>query len=748
MLPVSVAVLMSLALRALGQEPQPWPKTVSIDSATPLTQPLQFRSAGSAPLSETSLELKGNGQEWSFVQFDKLPANTSLKTNDQPDGYIDSEEIQPDKWYWFKNKLPLVLVIKSSAQTPVTVSFRFGRPSDNDKTLTNSIGPIEMRVFTETHQFTKDSLTQILVLTWDAPVVTKARTSPYPVPMQASEPSPTDLWQWLRIVLGLVVVIAVVMAGIALWWFLSGLLHVRLTRNRMRMAKARKPPPKNKTLDYFEIAYTSPTNQSDVTKVTDAPICDTGIAQSSRALTESIDTSNRPAGSFPGDSVTPRRKKKPSREEFRSSSTLDDVSYPPPKSQAPTSTKPENVPVKNAAPTSPPVTSAMRHDFELLRQEVINLSIAIDEARAVSVTQKRLDEELNQLLEMQVRFREQLNQLKQLGDNAEQRLTKLLETEIRRLRRDLLKSINEQQAEFRNELEERNEWREKKSADNINGLRIEVNEVSDKLNQLRESNGQTEALDSFYARTLGTFLAQNIETLRDGNFEQLAQQLGERLNQFFRTEVPHGAQLLELRQHCEAVNSALQDVVVQMAKLNPKAAEEATPHLQRSAALAAEVASLQSQLQSRRLIIDTTLRIPISAYSGARQTFTDELGRGIKHEIDKLSEPQKHFAAELKRLTTTDVIAVVDICDKEISHPGVRPDLEAALIRLFKHAGLRHIVPRSGEPLKAVEHDMIETVQNGSGRSSGIAHVVKRGFFSDHEDDKTLLRKAGVAVYR
>jgi hypothetical protein len=861
---VSFAVLMWLTLRAFGQEPQIWPKTVSVDAANSLTAPLQYRLPDKKPQNKTELEIKGTGQNWSFVSFEQLPDNTEIRTKGQLDGYNDSEEIRSEKWYWFKNKLPLILEIKSGAQTPVKISFWFGSPSpDGENLRANTINSDGMREFTENHQFVKDPRVQTVVLTWDGPGGTNpisinpstvsfevpedgrsslqritlsgdsklwtlvrlkevsrrieliARTSDaesltvesgatlrvddwigfknslgIDVSLFANQPETdrevivletaiaqsseqtkeavtqeikadrivstgnipiTFTWKlaqgdstgkFLTILKWTVVIVLVIGLGVFLWWFLSGLQQARRTmKPKMRVQQ------RNKSIDDFESLQPKPA-PIDLTSKIDDLVASSGTTRKNQASVERVDSGDRPASSFPGDYVIPLRKKKPNREERRDLSPLESISSPPSKSDLPTSTKAENTAAKNEPLTGSPATSFSRHEFEQLRQMVIALSKAIDDLHATSVTNKRFDEELNQLLEMQMRVREQLNQLKQKGEVEAKKATLLLETEIRGFRRDLLKSLHEQQSEFRNEVQERNEWSEKTTTVNINSLRLEINEVRDKLNQLFESKGEQEIPDSFYARTLGEILAQNIETLRDGNLEQLSQQLGGRLNQFFKTEIPHGAQLVELRQHCEAVNSALHDVVGQMAELNPKAAEGAAPHLQRSATLAAELASLQGQLQSRRLVIETTLRIPVSAYPGARQTFTDELGRGIKLEIDKLSEPRTYFAAELKRLTTTDVIAVVDICDKEISHPGVHPELEAALVRLFKHAGLRQIVPRQGEPVTGVEHDVLPIVPNGSSRGSGIAQVVTRGFYNDYEGDKTLLRKAGVAVYR
>jgi hypothetical protein len=190
------------------------------------------------------------------------------------------------------------------------------------------------------------------------------------------------------------------------------------------------------------------------------------------------------------------------------------------------------------------------------------------------------------------------------------------------------------------------------------------------------------------------------------------------------------------------------DVVARVESLKPEAAEEARPHERRAAALAAELAGLQSQLQTRRATVETTLRVPVSLHAGARQSFLDELGRGIRREVDKLSDPLSHFAGELKRLASAAVIPLVDICDKKVAPPGARSELEAALNNLLAQAGLLPILPRPGEPFRAAEHDFVRTVPAGPGKSMCVAQVVTRGFYHEQPDGKTLLRKAGVTVYR
>src|SRR6266699_654690 len=150
-------------IRARGDQPaspvQLVPSTVTINSPTVNgntteypTEPVRYRFP-KEPKSETLLELKGNGKDWTFVQFATLPANSSLRINGHPEGYDESEEIQPEKWYWYKTKLPLVLGIKAGAQSPVNVNFWYGSPPADSHIQEKESG--EMRRFTESQKITK-----------------------------------------------------------------------------------------------------------------------------------------------------------------------------------------------------------------------------------------------------------------------------------------------------------------------------------------------------------------------------------------------------------------------------------------------------------------------------------------------------------------------------------------------------------------------------------------------------------------
>jgi hypothetical protein len=375
---------------------------------------------------------------------------------------------------------------------------------------------------------------------------------------------------------------------------------------------------------------------------------------------------------------------------------------------------------------------SLRQDLDKVKKDILSLTILLGSQRYEDSPAGR---SLHALAEIEMRERETAERVMVL----EEKLQRVV-YELERVVREQLKSVNDQQRV-------RNEEIGRLRADNVQ-LTAAFAELRDDFENPSHRNGQTAESDSFYAKTLGAILGQNVEALRAGEFDQMAQQLGERLNQFFQLEVPHGSTLMSLRFRAEQINADLKRVVAEMTRLKPETATGVALHLQRADLLAAELASLQGQLQDRRSSIETTLRIPVSLHAGARQTFLNELGRGVRREIDKLSDPQSHFVRELNRLITNDIASVVDVCDTIIAHPGTHPELEAVLGTLLTHAGLRNILPRQGDPFKAAEHEMVRAIASGPGKSMSIAQVTRRGFYHVQSDSETLLRRAAVAVYR
>ncbi len=749
---LSLAVLLSLALHVPGQQPAVRPGSIEIKN--PLTQPLKYRFPGKEPQAETDLEFKGNNRDWSLIMFDRLPENVALKVKGKPDGYTDSEPLQPERYYPFKTMLPVVLEIKPETKMPVEIAFWYGSPafaSAKEYLKDSDLKVEDVRKFAASNQIKRDTDRQVIRFSWDAPATVSA--SPMP-PSFAPTPEPT-WWTYLTeeepvfgifallLVLCVLIVPGLVVLPNLLWRIQHGSWQSPELR-RKRAPTTANPTDDADLYDLFGSDTAKPTVRE---RTTPAQAADKATLRSWEPLSSRDD-----APSLLSKKSDKEELKREPQAKARVEPTIKTPAKPEPSAAKPAATQPAALGSLDGKKLVELETKLGQLE-NMLGQKVDRRDNLTDAARAnvddmlvqwENSILRRVEESLNR------RINEAVKPVEDLMTEQELFVQRKLEETVAQIKQAT--GEGEKVGEYLNFLrmlgEAQNGEIKKATADKLDMLRAEISKVRDEMNELSDLSGQMEVPDSFYARTLGVILGQNVEALQDGNFEQLSRQLGERLNQFFQMDVPHGDMLQGLRLRVDAVDAALKEVAAQMSRLNQQAADEAIPHLRRAAAFAAELGGLQEQLQNRRATIETTLRIPVSMHAGARQTFLDELGRGIRREFDKLSDPLSYFEGELKRLITTDIIAVVDICDKKIAHPGAQPALEAALNQLFKQAGLLPIMPRQGEPFKAVEQDMLQIIQSGSGKSLSIAQVVTRGFYCEQQDGKTLLRKAGVAVFR
>jgi len=511
-------------------------------------------------------------------------------------------------------------------------------------------------------------------------------------------------WPWLKIGLAILGLLVIVGVAIALW------------RRRSRVKQATILPrvaPTPKPLDGFGNDDHTPRYRPDGTREIDGPGRASGAAQSRAAAKRMFDT----GGGLSTDEI-----------ERNQAERLRTPSPGHPLSKSP------------ASPPESPAARPLGFDKNELEQ-LIDTQVAPLRA---GLNQKVGQQDLN-ILSGAVKALE--GSVTQLESRLDQRITaKVKPVEDLLYEKSLLMEQNEKRRDqLINQMRDEGETVKKQLGEFLAQLGQVETRLQTRLVELHNALNRRTVPDSFYARTVGAVLGQQIEALQDGNFEKL---IGEQLNQFFETGVERGEKLQELRVRAEEINSALKNVSLQMEKLNAPASVEARQPMQRVEAFVNELSGLQSQMQSRRATIETTLNVPVSMHAGARQTFLDELGRGIKREIDKLNDPQNYFEGELERLITADLIAIVDICDKTIAPPPGRPELEAALKQLFERAGLSPILPHQRDPFKTGEQDLIEMAQGGGGPSLTVAQVITRGFYYTHRDNKTLLRKAGVTVYR
>jgi ElaB/YqjD/DUF883 family membrane-anchored ribosome-binding protein len=665
---------------------------VRFEVEKPLKEQVQYRFAGKEPESETEFEFKGNGNDWSFINFDKLPENVVLKVKGKPDGYEDNETLKPEQFYPFKRLLPIVLEIKGGAQMPVEIAFWYGRPNTTLQVqlLKNpEWKTTEAREFANHNPLDPYTERQSVKFFWDTTATPVASPTPQ-FTSPASSPTPEPSWITFLTEespeAGLLVLLILLIVLVLFCVFVLPALIQRIKRS----PKGRHKPTKGS-------APVKPLSNYNVTPT----VLDTATSAQMSDDTRHTSLSNRKV--YRDDDPTLSGKK-------QSTKTF--------------------------------ITSPMQAD-SLGNQDAKKL---LELEKKMEVIEEQLAQKINRNEELSVAAKQQVDNIL---NARERKLSDAINTVENLLNDENARSKNVEQ-ELRGEIVSNLASSDRRIEQNLSKFVEhfiqEQKRLEERLDQLQVMLSQPSVLESFYARTLGAVLGKNVEDLQDGKFEQL---IGERLNQFFQTEVPRGESLQELRTRAEGVSDALKGVADQMSKLNAAATDEAQPHLQRARSLVAELSGLHAQLQSRRLTIETTMHIPVSAHPGARQTFTDELGRGLRREIDKLSDPQSYFEGDLKRLITSDVIAIVDICDKKVAPPpGAHPELETALKQMFEQAGLRDIVPRQGEPFRAAEQDLVQMVQGEAGRSLTVAEVITRGFYYKDGDNETLLRKAGVTVYR
>jgi hypothetical protein len=725
---LSLFALHCLGISALGQS---WTKKLTVNVAETPAKSVEYRSADKAPPDKTELDFEGNNRDWSLLTFDHLPENVALRVNGKIDGYQESEEIKVGKYYPFRKRLPLVLEIRPAAGMPAEIKYSLG---------SWATGPVQGKMqdptatVDEARDYAKVSANvkpnagpQILNFYWDAPVAPPG-ASPNASSTPSGSPTPSPEFSWGEYLfdenLGIGIVVVIVGLFVLILSVVFGSRKVghlmERRRRRSRNTESHGKPKHSSPLDSKEFESGVDTQASPEPLSSTQPVG--GPKFKSTVYASDKDRTSRTQA--PREDLPPRH-------------APGDVIEPPSKTSAASATQ--------TAPFNQPQTPALNANAarleQLINDEVARLRTALDE-KADRRAQERLLTEAIPGLEANLRRTE---------ERLEQRLQTVTgQLETMGLEQASLMEIARAELSNRvNDADLRVVRTKDQLVDLFNGVLENMKGVDKRLQarltELQMALAEQTVPDSFFNKVLGVVLGQNVETLQEGNFERL---MGERLNEFFATGVQHGETLQDLRARAEGINSALKVVLVQMEKLNSQASVEARQPLQQFEAFAHDLSGLQTQMQSRRATIETIVHFPVSLHPGARQTFLDELGRGVRREIDKLTDPQKYFESDMERLITTDLISIVDICDKTVAPPpGSRGDLEAALKQLFDQAGLRHILPRQGEPFMTAEQDLIEMAQ-GAGKSLTVAQVITRGFFYKHRDNETLLRKAGVSVFR
>lgn len=267
------------------------------------------------------------------------------------------------------------------------------------------------------------------------------------------------------------------------------------------------------------------------------------------------------------------------------------------------------------------------------------------------------------------------------------------------------------------------------------------------LTELREQLERQTEPDVTYSHMLGELFGKSISVSGEDNFHEL----GEAVNDFFRHQVPvPDDNLLRLKQRGQAIGSSAEALLAKARLPNGVVDSDLGKHVERVRQVVAELDAFYCQLTDRQLdLFVTNLRIPVAIHAGARDSFLDELGAALKREIEKLRQPAAYFDRQFRQLATSEIVAITDICDKKINQsPGSNSDLEADLVALFEHAGLKSILPGQGEDFQSSCQDLVEVVTAlEPGMNRKIARVISRGFSYEEDNRKDLLRKAAVVIY-
>jgi len=744
-------------------------KVIKIDADRPLTREFRRLIGNATPPAQTDIEFNGGeNRPWSFVRFDKLPEHTSITVKDKVPGYLGSGQLKADTWYPFKTMLPIVFNIDAQATAPVQLGFWFGYPEkqDEENIANQSIekvrelaqenvrqatnvqvvafywGPSVVAVEPVSLAFAPTDKSKTFTFTGDSRTWTLVRFPVLPAGMQATinTASADDLTSRLQ---------AQFNAGEWIGFKDKATLELHLDRSQLNFEV-------NSTNLNVEIALDrSPGRTKDAVSadIKAGNITSVGSTQLSVSWGQ-VDSNfwlivgvvaagiiflgalsfglwKRSPKSTPR-ARAPRTdmkvwnpfggKKSRGRTRFRIG---DDVLEPTPKI--------------DPAP-APPLTitypTIQEEDLDRVKHELEN---------QISQLKGDLETKLRNAVQNQATSDYVTKRLSDLETNILALFTASLDDGLQSVRGEVSRLEQDQKA-IKPDLVNLHTRLQSISEENVNRISEVDTRIKGELDQVQQMLVEQAFPESYFARTMGMILSKNILELHEGNLERL---IGEAVNSFFQADVPRAESLQELRQRAESIIATLKNVLEIVSSKKPEVEHEVRLRFERAEALLAKISGLQSQLQSRKLTLETTLRIPVSAYAGARQTFMEELGRGIRSELDKLADPQNFFEGDLERLVTADLIAIVDICDKKVSLPvGSDSEVESLLQQLFQQAGLRPILPSSGEPFGTAEQDLVQMVPGAPGTSMTVAEVVIRGFYYTHRANETLLRKAGVMVYR
>lgn len=712
---------------ARNQQTEPKPETLKSISAaippkTPTIYTVKFENFDKY---QGRIEVTSDGT-WRVIKFNELPSQVSLAIAEKSPVYpIDGQQILPQQWYPFKNAFPFIVSFEKTVALPFEISYELSTVIMPPKGLPAKDAKVYVRdpVNVAAPQFAA------LKIRFEG-VTPPASASLSASPGATSSPvitTPATSEDQLIPGLSNRVVFAIVGSLVLFFVFVAASTKIisafkKLRRESTKETENRRPPKQGH-------GKKAPSSYYDLEEIR-------------RDMVVHRPEQRRLLGFIPWGS----RKKAGKQEE----NTWDGVEGTPPTKPTPPAANEAPKSDIDAKPSTRP-TGAAPPRPETQRPT--------DSLPPGSRDPRPLDRETRDRLE---RIEESHGNLQRAHMSLADRLQGALDPEkglghdaeikVNALRKELKDYFKEESGVLVEGLDEQQKQINKaeKSVQNaLTYMQSQVKYFEERVERLLADAKQKETEQhNRYSKLLGEVLGFNVETLKQGEFDAIVNEAGVRLNQYLSEQPAKVDGLSELHRKAQAITGEVQTTLEKVRELKPEL-EKLEQYGERAKRLASDlknVSSLQGQPQN----LTVTLDLPVGKSTEGRANFLENLGKAIKDQIDRLHDPHAFWSKELEDFATSDIVALADICDVEVTggRPGSNPELERSLCELFRQAGLKTIVPSVGDPFKPGEQHLIEMVLGSPANSQTIQRVVKRGFYYTGNAKEQLIRKAGVNVYR
>jgi len=672
------------------------------------------------------VDIKGDGSTWRAVRFDDLPSQVSLVVAEASTVYPTSRQsILAQQWHPFKTSLPIIIIVEKTAALPIEISYELSTV----RVPPQGVSPAEAQQYVSNPDNVDKPQVPAGKIRFEGinpPPSPNPTTSPTGKP--TASPSAFVIIEeeffplWLKIAVSALVAIMLLIFLSMKIDFFRPLKEWRRRRSEALQEKKRRADSPDPEMIHGKKSY-----------------------QEERR-------------SFFGWIFRRSSKKQARDQKFdQTDNTYDGIYEEEQHRQGRPSTPPpttERKAMSNVATQTPARTLAagLQQLMPGTPQPGFDDSPKTQALDAATNDRfKKIEEDYEKL---QLAHRTFVDRVQE-ALNPETGLPHEVEIKVNALREELKNYYNDyyekQSKVLLDDLSEKQEQinQIQKSSDNARTyMQSQVEHFEETVKRLIAEAKQRETeLQGRHSKILGEVLGLSIETLKEGKFEVIVEEACRKLNQFFSEQPAKADGLNDLHRKAQAINSEMQTTLEKVRKLKPELGK-LEPYAERAKDLASELRNASS-LQGQPRTFKITLDFPAAKFTKAREIFLEDLGKAVKEQIDRLDDPHAFWSKELEVFATSDIVALADICDVEVTgRPGSNQELEQSLTELFRQAGLTAIVPAPGEPFKPGEQHLIEMVSGPSANSQKIKRVVKRGFYYTGNEKDRLIRKAGVDVFR